>query len=228
MCIRDRYMGNQLLSYLRGNSIKMQREYDHLFKLVIIGNSGVGKSSLLLRFADDAFSDTYLTTIGVDFRFRTLNIDGKNVKLQIWDTAGQERFRTITNAYYKGADGIVIVYDVTNQSSFDDIEKYWINEVESFGEKDVELILIGNKNDLSSDKIVPTELAEEYAKARKMMFFEASAKTAEHVNLAFLEISKKLMAKKPVHPKSKYDVKPRDGKLTATPQDPVQNKNSCC
>lgn len=79
----------------------MIKEYDYLFKLVIIGNSGVGKSSLLLRFADDTFSDSYLTTIGVDFRFRTLNIDGKNVKLQIWDTAGQERFRTITSAYYK-------------------------------------------------------------------------------------------------------------------------------
>ena len=79
----------------------MIKEYDYLFKLVIIGNSGVGKSSLLLRFADDTFSDTYLTTIGVDFRFRTLPIDGKNVKLQIWDTAGQERFRTITSAYYK-------------------------------------------------------------------------------------------------------------------------------
>lgn len=90
------------------------REYDYLLKLVIIGNSSVGKSSVLLRFSDDQFSDSYLTTIGVDFRFKTLTIDGKKVKLQIWDTAGQERFRTITNAYYKGADGIVMVYDITN------------------------------------------------------------------------------------------------------------------
>ena len=83
----------------------MSREYDYLFKLVIVGNSGVGKSSILLRFSDDQFNESYLTTIGVDFRFKTLNIDGKTIKLQIWDTAGQERFRTITNAYYKGADG---------------------------------------------------------------------------------------------------------------------------
>lgn len=83
----------------------MSREYDYLFKLVIVGNSGVGKSSILLRFSDDQFNESYLTTIGVDFRFKTLKIDGKTIKLQIWDTAGQERFRTITNAYYKGADG---------------------------------------------------------------------------------------------------------------------------
>lgn len=99
------------------------KEYDYLFKLVIIGNSGVGKSSVLLRFSDDQFNESYITTIGVDFRFKTLNVDGKNVKLQIWDTAGQERFRTITNAYYKGAHAyymkkknfrVVIVYDTTD------------------------------------------------------------------------------------------------------------------
>ena len=97
---------------------------------MIIGNSSVGKSSLMLRFSDDQFSDSYLTTIGVDFRFKTIKIDNYNVKLQIWDTAGQERFRTITNAYYKGADGIVLVYDKSQSITFDDVEKYWINEVE--------------------------------------------------------------------------------------------------
>lgn len=135
----------------------MIKEYDYLFKLVIVGNSGVGKSSLLLRFADDTFSDSYLTTIGVDFRFKTLEIDGKKVKLQIWDTAGQERFRTITSAYYKvsyhpssfkGADGIILVYDVGSMSSFEDIDRFWINEVDSFAEKNVELVLLGNKSDI--------------------------------------------------------------------------------
>lgn len=128
------------------------REYDYLIKLVIIGNSSVGKSSVLLRFSDDQFSESYLTTIGVDFRFKTLNIDGRKVKLQIWDTAGQERFRTITNAYYKGADGIVLVYDITNSASFEDIERFWLNEVESYAEKDVELLLLGNKSDLADQR----------------------------------------------------------------------------
>lgn len=113
----------------------MKRDYDHLFKLVLIGDSGVGKSCLLLRFADDQFTESYITTIGVDFRFKTIqvpspqianNTDGvdpgppknKTIKLQIWDTAGQERFRTITSAYYRGADGIAIVYDATDRESF--------------------------------------------------------------------------------------------------------------
>ena len=103
---------------------------DHVLKFVIVGNSSVGKSSLLMRFSDDSFSDSYLTTVGVDFKFKTLKIDDSSVKLQIWDTAGQERFRTITNAYYKGADGIIMVFDKTDFLSFEDIDKYWINEVE--------------------------------------------------------------------------------------------------
>lgn len=138
----------------------MSREYDYLFKLVIVGNSGVGKSSILLRFSDDQFNESYLTTIGVDFRFKTLNIDGKTIKLQIWDTAGQERFRTITNAYYKGADGyilitilsIVIVYDTTCMKSFEDIDKFWFNEIESYADKDIKFLLLGNKSDIDDKK----------------------------------------------------------------------------
>ncbi|CAD8163889.1 unnamed protein product [Paramecium octaurelia] len=171
------------------------REYDYLFKLVIIGNSGVGKSALLLRFADDTFSENYITTIGVDFRFKTLKVDNKGLKLQIWDTAGQERFRTITNAYYKGADAIVIVYDTTCQQSFDDIEKFWLNEIESYAEKNAELLLLGNKSDLST-KQVSSERVQEYAQKRNMMFFETSAKTADGVEEAFKKMAIKLMAKR--------------------------------
>uniref|UniRef100_A0A915I0H3 Uncharacterized protein n=1 Tax=Romanomermis culicivorax TaxID=13658 RepID=A0A915I0H3_ROMCU len=95
----------------------MNPEYDYLFKLLLIGDSGVGKSCLLLRFADDTYTDSYISTIGVDFKIRTIELDGKTIKLQIWDTAGQERFRTITSSYYRGAHGIIVVYDITDQVS---------------------------------------------------------------------------------------------------------------
>jgi len=129
----------------------MKRDYDHLFKLVLIGDSGVGKSCLLLRFADDSFTESYISTIGVDFRFRTVTIDHKTVKLQIWDTAGQERFRTITSAYYRGAHGIIMVYDVTNYESFEHVEE-WLNEVNRHASESTLKLLVGNKADLQDEK----------------------------------------------------------------------------
>lgn len=142
------------------------REYDHLFKLVLIGDSGVGKSCLLLRFADGSFQESYISTIGVDFRFRTVDIGDKKVKLQIWDTAGQERFRTITSAYYRGADGIIMVYDVTNSESFENV-KNWLNEVEDHASEDTCKLMIGNKNDCTN-KAVPYTKAKEMADSLNM------------------------------------------------------------
>ncbi len=128
-------------------SASIKRDYDYLFKLVLIGDSSVGKSCLLLRFADDSFTESYISTIGVDFRFRTVKIEDKTVKLQIWDTAGQERFRTITSAYYRGADGIIMVYDVTRTESFDHVQD-WLNEVNRYANQGLcKKLLIGNKCD---------------------------------------------------------------------------------
>merc|ERR1711861_16621 len=106
-------------------------EYDYLFKLLLIGDSDVGKSCLLLRFADDTYTGTYISTIGVDFKIRTVELEGKTIKLQIWDTAGQERFRTITSSYYRGAHGIIVVYDVTDQESFNNV-KTWLSEIDRY------------------------------------------------------------------------------------------------
>ncbi|CAD8179296.1 unnamed protein product [Paramecium octaurelia] len=171
------------------------RDYDHLFKLVIIGNSGVGKSSLLIRFADDTFSENYISTIGVDFKFKTFKLDGKGLKLQIWDTAGQERFRTITNSYYKGADAIVLVYDTTCLQSFEEIEKSWLDEIYKHADKNTTILLIGNKSDLPN-KTVSTERAQVYAKEKLMLFKETSAKTSLGVSQAFEELSRLLIIKK--------------------------------
>jgi len=170
----------------------MKRDYDYLFKLVLIGDSGVGKSCLLLRFADDNFTDSYISTIGVDFRFRTITIDKKTVKLQIWDTAGQERFRTITSAYYRGADGIIMVYDVTSSESFDHVEE-WLSEVDRYANENTCKLLIGNKADLIDDKQVSEETAQKFAEKLRISFLETSAKTSTNVESAFLTMAKELI-----------------------------------
>ena len=122
-------------------------EYDYLFKLIIIGDSGIGKSCLLNRFADDIFTDSYISTIGVDFKIRTIEVNGRLCKLQIWDTAGQERFRTITSSYYRGAHGIILVFDITNPESFANCEM-WLTEVQRYATDQVKIILVGTKSDL--------------------------------------------------------------------------------
>lgn len=177
----------------------MKRDYDFLFKLVLIGDSGVGKSCLLLRFADDNFTDSYISTIGVDFRFRTITIDKKTVKLQIWDTAGQERFRTITSAYYRGADGIIMVYDVTNQESFEHVEE-WLSEVDRYANENTSKLLVGNKADLVDDKVVQEETAQRFAEKLGVPFLETSAKTATNVDAAFLTMAKELIKQRTEKP----------------------------
>ena len=127
----------------------MSAEYDYLFKVLLIGNSGVGKSSLLVRFADDVFTDNFMPTIGVDFKIKTLMVDDKSAKLQIWDTAGQERFKTITSSYFKGAHGVLVTYDITDRESFNAIQK-WMGEVEKHASDSIACILVGNKCDLES------------------------------------------------------------------------------
>ncbi len=118
---------------------------------MLIGNSAVGKSSLLLRFSDNIFSESFLPTIGVDFKIRTFDLSGKAVKLQIWDTAGQERFKTITSSYYKGAHGIILVYDITDKQTFKDVEN-WLQEVDKYANENVIKLLVGNKCDLESNR----------------------------------------------------------------------------
>jgi len=166
-----------------------KRDYDYLFKLVLIGDSGVGKSCLLLRFADDAFTESYISTIGVDFRFRTVKIDKKTVKLQIWDTAGQERFRTITSAYYRGADGIIMVYDVTSTDTFDHVND-WLKEVNRYASEGTCKLLVGNKSDRTADRAVTSEQAKAFADELGIAFLETSAKSAKNVEEAFFDFSR--------------------------------------
>ena len=128
-------------------------DYDYLFKVLLIGSSGVGKSSLLCRFADNTYSETFNPTIGVDFKIRNCEVDGKVVKLQIWDTAGQERFKTITSSYYKGAHGIIVAYDISDRESFNNVSN-WMTEVEKHASDNISRILVGNKCDLDHKRVV--------------------------------------------------------------------------
>ncbi|KAJ5929396.1 hypothetical protein N7454_007244 [Penicillium verhagenii] len=165
--------------------------YDYLFKLLLIGDSGVGKSCLLLRFADDTYTESYISTIGVDFKIRTIELDGKTVKLQIWDTAGQERFRTITSSYYRGAHGICVVYDVTDMDSFNNV-KQWLQEIDRYATEGVNKLLVGNKSDMEDKKVVEYTVAKEFADSLGIPFLETSAKNASNVEQAFLTMARQI------------------------------------
>ncbi|GFO10567.1 ras-related protein rab-35 [Plakobranchus ocellatus] len=172
----------------------MAREYDHLFKLLIIGDSGVGKSSLLLRFADNIFSGSYITTIGVDFKIRTIDVNGERVKLQIWDTAGQERFRTITSTYYRGTHGVLVVYDVCSGESFANVQR-WLHEIDQNCDV-VNRILVGNKDDDPERKVVLTQDAERFAERMQIQLFETSAKENKNVEEMFTAITRLVLESK--------------------------------
>ncbi|XP_077978419.1 ras-related protein Rab-18-like [Glandiceps talaboti] len=161
-------------------------------KILIIGESGVGKSSLLLRFTDDTFDPEQPATIGVDFKVKTLSVDGNKAKLAIWDTAGQERFRTLTPSYYRGAQGVILVYDVSNKQTFQKLDM-WLNELDTFSTKsDIIKMLVGNKIDMDKRE-VDRETGMKFARKHASLFIEASAKTREGVQVAFEELVEKII-----------------------------------
>ncbi|KAM9807448.1 ras-related protein Rab-8B [Neosynchiropus ocellatus] len=170
----------------------MAKTYDYLFKLLLIGDSGVGKTCLLFRFSEDSFNTTFISTIGIDFKIRTIELDGKRVKLQIWDTAGQERFRTITTAYYRGAMGIMLVYDICNEKSFENI-KNWIRNIEEHASSDVEKMILGNKCDMTDRRQVSKDRGEKLAIDYGVKFLETSAKSSLNVEEAFYTMGRDIL-----------------------------------
>ena len=200
-------------------------DYDYLFKYLIIGNSGVGKSCLLIRFTDDCWSDNYVTTIGVDFKIKTLNIEANSVKLQIWDTAGQDRFRNIVSSYYRGAQGIMMVYDITDLESFGNLNS-WLKEIERNASKNVYKILVGNKKDLEDKRKVSFEQGKNFAEVNGMKFFETSAKESINVEEAFLTMTKEIInSNKKINEKnnSSFIIKSKKGKVKD-----LNTKGKCC
>ncbi|KAK0155824.1 Ras-related protein Rab-3D [Merluccius polli] len=160
------------------------QNFDFMFKLLIIGNSSVGKTSFLFRYADDSFTSAFVSTVGIDFKVKTVFRNDKRIKLQIWDTAGQERYRTITTAYYRGAMGFLLMYDITNQESFNAVQD-WATQIKTYSWDNAQVILVGNKCDLEDDRIVPTEDSQRLAEDLGFQFFEASAKDNINVKQVF-------------------------------------------
>lgn len=163
------------------------QKIDYVFKIVLIGDSAVGKSQLLARFARNEFNLESKATIGVEFQTKTLVIDNKTVKAQIWDTAGQERYRAVTSAYYRGAVGAMLVYDMTKRQSFDHMAR-WLEELRGHADKNIVIMLIGNKCDLGTLRAVPTEDAQEFAERENLYFMETSALEKTNVESAFMTI----------------------------------------
>lgn len=163
------------------------QKIDYVFKVVLIGDSAVGKSQLLARFSRNEFNLDSKATIGVEFQTRTLEIDHKTVKAQIWDTAGQERYRAVTSAYYRGAVGAMLVYDITKRPSFDHVTR-WLEELRGHADKNIVIMLVGNKTDLGSLRAVPTEDAKEFAEKENLFFIETSALEATNVDTAFVNV----------------------------------------
>ncbi|KAI9848228.1 MAG: Nuclear control of ATPase protein 2 [Thelocarpon superellum] len=201
---------------------------DRQIKLLIIGDSGVGKSCCLLRFSEDSFTPSFITTIGIDFKIRTIELDGKRVKLQIWDTAGQERFRTITTAYYRGAMGILLVYDVTDERSFNNI-RTWFSNVEQHATEGVNKILIGNKCDWDEKRLVSTERGQQLANELGIPFMEVSAKSNINVEKAFCSLAADI--KKRIIDTAKSDLVSPQGGVNVADQGSATNNafgGKCC
>lgn len=162
-------------------------EYDYLFKVVLIGDSGVGKSNLLSRFTRNEFNLESKSTIGVEFATRSIQVDGKTIKAQIWDTAGQERYRAITSAYYRGAVGALLVYDIAKHLTYENVER-WLRELRDHADANIVIMLVGNKSDLRHLRAVPTDEAKSFAETNQLSFIETSALDSTNVETAFHNI----------------------------------------
>ncbi|KDQ18553.1 hypothetical protein BOTBODRAFT_28943 [Botryobasidium botryosum FD-172 SS1] len=209
-----------------------QSNYDYLFKIVLIGDSGVGKSNLLSRFTRNEFNNDSKSTIGVEFATRSINVDGKTVKAQIWDTAGQERYRAITAAYYRGAVGALLVYDIAKQATYASVTR-WLKELRDHADSNIVITLVGNKSDLKHLRSVPTEEAKNFSTENGLSFIETSAMDASNVEAAFQNILTdiyRIVSNRALESSSEPAIQPSGGQtITVSPSvDAATGKSGCC
>ena len=206
-------------------------EYQLLFKIIIVGDSSVGKTNILSRYINNEFKHELLDTIGVELNTKYIKIKGKNAKLQIWDTAGQERYHSIITSYYKGSLGCFIVYDITNQQSFDDLDK-WFEECKLHAHKEATIILVGNKCDLEKQRKITKQMGEEKAKKLNCPFFETSALSNINIEDIFNVINEAIYEKlsnKGIDVGNKNKIKKKGKKgVDITTQSDENNKSGCC
>ncbi|PWA15749.1 hypothetical protein CCH79_00008934 [Gambusia affinis] len=169
---------------VKGKGEGGDQNFDYMFKLLIIGNSSVGKTSFLFRYADDAFTSAFVSTVGIDFKVKTVYKNDKRIKLQIWDTAGQERYRTITTAYYRGAMGFILMYDITNEESFGAVQD-WSTQIKTYSWDNAQVVLAGNKCDMEEERVVSVDSGRLLAEQLGFEFFETSAKDNINVKQTF-------------------------------------------
>ena len=200
-------------------------KYDEKIKIMTLGNSDVGKSSILIRYVDESWNEAFVPTIGVDFKVKSMEVEQKKIKMQIWDTAGQERFRNVISSYFRGAHGLFLIYDITNRDSFKNLEN-WLIEIEKNASENVLKILVGNKNDLEQDREISYEEGKNFANRNGMEFIETSAKINTNVSEAF-EMLGKLMIKNEAQPADKNQMKDKKI-LSASSGKNIKTKKGCC
>ncbi|XP_005105033.1 ras-related protein Rab-15 [Aplysia californica] len=174
----------------------MAKRYDDLVRLLLVGDAGVGKTCMICQYANREFHHSHITTLGVDFKMKVINLDGKRVKLQIWDTAGQERFESITKQFYTRAQGCILVYDICDRKSFDSIAK-WIVYIKEYARQRKSVILVGNKSDLEAKRVVSREMGQSLADFYKIPFYESSAKDPESLELPFKDVCRGILRAEP-------------------------------
>ncbi|EFO91546.1 hypothetical protein GCK72_006107 [Caenorhabditis remanei] len=203
------------------------QNFDYMFKLLIIGNSSVGKTSFLFRYCDDSFTSAFVSTVGIDFKVKTVFRGDKRVKLQIWDTAGQERYRTITTAYYRGAMGFILMYDITNEESFNSVQD-WCTQIKTYSWENAQVVLVGNKCDMDSERVVSMDRGRQLADQLGLEFFETSAKENINVKAVFEKLVEIICDKMAESLDKDPQQAPKGQKLEANPtQKPAQQQCNC-